>query len=199
VDMCGDVEGGDGLEVLLAGVKCVKADVVFVLGGERLFASVKGRLAENDVEVVLLQKSGGVISRDEAWRQRDRSRCVREYFYGNDGLLNPFSTVVEFASVTVLEIVAQEAVVPDSVLPIGAVSTLDPLKPRVVSLGRDLLHSVIGVSQAESEDEVLGSPVFGFVHVSKIDVERGTMTVLAPSPGRLPGKFLLVGSVKWME
>lgn len=199
VDMCGDVEGGDGLEVLLAGVACVKADVVFVLGGERLFASVRARLGSSGVDVVLLPKSGGVVSRDEAWRQRNRSRRVREYFYGGDGLLNPFSTVVDFGTVTVLEIVGQAAVVPDSVLPIGATSTLDPLKPRVVTLGRDLLHAVVGVSQATKEEDVLSSPVFGFVHVSKIDVEKGTITVLAPSPGRLPGKFLLVGSVKWME
>jgi polyribonucleotide 5'-hydroxyl-kinase len=200
VDMCGDVEGGDGLDVLLAGVESVRADVVFVLGGERLFASVRGRLAANPrVEVVLLPKSGGVVPRDEEWRQRERSRRVRDYFYGADGLLNPFSTVVEFASVTVLEVVGEAAVVPDCVLPIGATSTLDPLQPRVVALGRELLHAVIGVSQAEREEDVLSSPVHGFVHVSKVDVDRGTMTVLAPSPGRLPGKFLLVGSIKWME
>lgn len=199
VDMCGDVEGGDGLEVLLAGVDSVKADVVFVLGGERLFASVRGRLADSGADVVLLPKSGGVVSRDEGWRQRNRSLRVREYFYGADGLLNPFSTVVDFSAVTVLEIVRQAAIVPDSVLPIGATSTLDPLKPQVVKLGRDLLHAVVGVSQAEREEDVLSSAVFGFVHVSKIDVDKGTITVLAPSPGRLPGKFLLVGSVKWME
>lgn len=199
VDVCGDVEGGDGLDVLLSGVQAVKADVVFVLGGERLFASVRSRLAGKDVEIVLLPKSGGVVSRDESWRQRDRSARVREYFYGADGRLNPFSTVVEYASVSVLEVTGKTAVVPEGVLPIGSTSLLDPLQPRVVPLGRDLLHAVLGVSQAEKEEDVLSSPVCGFVHVSKVDVERGTMTVLAPSPGRLPGKFLLTGSLKWME
>lgn len=199
VDVCGDVEGSDGLDVLLAGVEAVKADVAFVLGGERLFASVRSRLAGKDVEIILLPKSGGVVSRDETWRQRDRSSRVREYFYGADGRLNPFSTVVEYSTVSVLEVTGKTAVVPDGVLPIGSTSLLDPLQPRVVPLGRDLLHAVLGVSQAVYEEDVLTSPVFGFVHVSKVDVDRGTMTVLAPSPGRLPGKFLLLGSIKWME
>lgn len=201
VDMCSEVDGGEGLEFVVASANSMGAEVVFVLGGERLFASVRSRLAADGAatEVVLLPKSGGVVSRDSASRQRMRSRCIREYFYGNDNLLNPFSTVVDFSTVTILHIVGETALVPDSVLPIGAESTLDPLQPATVSLSRDLLHAVLGVSQADTEEDVLKKPVFGFVQVSKVDLERKTFTVLAPSPGRIPGKFLLLGSVKWME
>lgn len=201
IDMCGDVDGSDGLELVLASAKAAGADVVFVLGGERLFASVRSRLATDapETEVVLLPKSGGVVSRNSASRQRMRSRRTKEYFYGSDNLLNPFSTVVDFSSVTILQVVGETTVVPDSLLPIGAESTLDPLQPATVPLSRDLLHAVLGVSQADVEEDVLKKPVFGFVHVSKVDLERNTFTVLAPSPGRIPGKFLLLGSVKWME
>jgi polyribonucleotide 5'-hydroxyl-kinase len=199
VDTCGDVDGTEGLDLVVAGITAVRADIVLVLGGERLFASIRSRLTDSRTEVVLLSKSGGVVSRDNTIRQHARSRRIKEYFYGPDNRLNPFSTVIDFASVTVMQIAGQAAVVPDSVLPIGFESTLDPLKPNKVSLSRDLLHALLGVSQAEVEDEVLCKPVYGFVHVSKVDVDRNTLTVLAPSPGRIPSNFLIQGSIKWME
>jgi polyribonucleotide 5'-hydroxyl-kinase len=199
VDMCGDVDGTEGLDLALAGITAVRADIVLVLGGERLFASIRSRLADSPTEVVLLTKSGGVVTRDTTIRQQARSRCIKEYFYGADNRLNPFSTVIDFTSVTILQIAGQASVVPDSVLPIGFESTLDPLKPSKVSLSRDLLHALLGVSQAEVEDDVLSKPVYGFVHVSKVDTERNTLTVLAPSPGRIPSKFFIQGSIKWME
>lgn len=199
VDMCGDVDGEEGIDLLLSGIKAIEADVVFVLGGERLFASIRGRLTDATTQVVLLTKSGGVVTRDAVARQRRRSQRIREYFYGSDNRLNPFSTVIDFSTVTILQIGGEAAIVPDSLLPIGAESTLNPLKPSIVPLSRELLHSLLGVSQADSEDDVLTSAVHGFVHVSKIDVERNTLTVLAPSPGKLPSKFLVCGSIKWME
>jgi polyribonucleotide 5'-hydroxyl-kinase len=199
VDMSGEVDGEEGLECILAGVEAVKANVVFVLGGERLVASIRSRLKDSSTSVVLLAKSGGVVSRDEAVRQRARSRAIKHYFYGPDNRLNPFTTVVDFATVTILHIVGEAAVISDSMLPIGAQSTLDPVKPTRVNLSRDLLHALLGVSQADSEDEVLSTPVFGFIHIARVDLERNTFTALAPSPGRLPSRFLILGSIKWME
>jgi polyribonucleotide 5'-hydroxyl-kinase len=199
VDMSGDVDGEEGIDCVLAGVEAVKATVVFVLGGERLVASIRSRLKDASTAVVLLAKSGGVVSRDDAARQRARSRAIKHYFYGVDNRLNPFTTVVDFASVTILHVVAEAAVISDSMLPIGAESTLDPVKPTRVTLSRDILHALLGVSQAESEEDVLSSPVYGFIHVTKVDLERNTFTALAPSPGRLPSQFLLLGSIKWME
>lgn len=199
VDTSGDIEGPDGPEWVAAAVKAVSADVVFVLGAERLFASIRKQLSELSTEVLLLSKSGGVVSREAASRMSMQSRLINTYFYGPDNKLSPFRTVIDFAQITVYKVGGAATVVPDSVLPVGAVSTLDPLKPSVVELSRDLLHSVLGVSQATKEDEVMTSPVFGYVHVVKVDVDRGTATVLAPSPGRIPSRFLLLGSLKWIE
>ncbi len=38
-------------------------------------------------------------------------------------------------------------------LPSGATSTLDPMKPTTVALSRDLLHNVLGMSQAKTEED----------------------------------------------
>lgn len=199
IDTSGDIDGPDGPACVIAAVKALKADVVFVLGAERLYASVKAEFEGSAIETVLLAKSGGVVSRDDSSRMAMRSRQIKHYFYGADNRLSPFSTVLDFSEITVLKVGGVAAVVPDSVLPIGAQSTLDPLKPSPVAALSDTLHKILGVSQANTPEQVLTSPVFGYVHVVKIDLERNTLTVLAPSPGRIPSNFLLAGDAKWIE
>lgn len=199
VDTSGDIDGSHGPESVLAAVKAMRADVVFVLGAERLYASVRNQLNGFATEVVLLPKSGGVVSRLPAARMAARSRLVKRYFYGADNRLSPFTTNLDFSQVVVLKVGGASANIPDSVLPIGAESTLDPLKPTVMPLSRELLHTVLAVSQATEEDQVLAVPVFGYIHVAKVDTERNTITVLAPSPGRVPSRFLLAGTTKWIE
>eukprot|EP00177_Eucheuma_denticulatum_P008455 GFKZ01015376.1.p1 GENE.GFKZ01015376.1~~GFKZ01015376.1.p1 ORF type:complete len:436 (-),score=50.09 GFKZ01015376.1:311-1618(-) len=199
VDTSGDVEGADGTASVIAVIRALRADVVFVLGAERLYASVSKEFEQSETETVLLAKSGGVVSRDDATRMAMRARRIKEYFYGLDNRLSPFSTVLDFADVKVLKVGGVAAVVPDSVLPIGACSTLDPLKPLKVTMLAETLHKILGVSQALVEEEVLTAPVYGFVHVVKVDHDRNTMTILAPSPGKIPSNFLLAGDTKWIE
>ena len=62
---------------------------------------------------------------------------------------------------------------------VGAISTLDPLKPAVVSFSKDLLHNIFVVSQAESENEVLKATIYGYMYVFKVDLDKQVNTVLA--------------------
>lgn len=43
------------------------------------------------------------------------------------------------------------------------------------------------------------SNVSGFVYVTEVDVLRKKITYLAPSPGALPSKILVAGSLTWLE
>lgn len=198
-DTSGDIEGTKGISSVVSAVRALKADVVFVLGAERLYASINSELGNSATETILLGKSGGVVSRDEPSRMAMRARRIKHYFYGPENRLSPFSTVLDFSEVVILKVGGLAAVVPDSVLPVGAESTLDPLKPSTVTSINDTLHKILGISQANSPDNVLTSPVYGYVHVVKIDSDRNTMTVLAPSHGRIPSAYLLAGDTKWIE
>lgn len=199
VDTSADVDSREGVDGLVYATRALRADVVFVIDAERLHAALTGRLEGTATETVLLDKSGGVVSRDEASRMSVRDGRIKGYFYGAEGELSPFSTTVEFDKVTVLKVGGVAGVVPDSALPVGAESSLDPLKPTRVGRVEEVLHMVLGVSFAKSEEEVLKVGVYGFVHVVGVSVEKNTMNVLAPSPGRIPGAYLLAGDVKWIE
>lgn len=101
---------------------------------------------------------------------------------------------------------------PSSALPIGAQSTIDPLEPREISPSLELRHSVLGVSHAlDVSDGLLKTNLQGFIYMyvdhcflrscysSEVDLEKQLFTALTPCPGRLPGKFLLLGNIKYME
>jgi polyribonucleotide 5'-hydroxyl-kinase len=123
---------------------------------------------------------------------------------------------------------AAEFHAPSSALPIGAAPAvgdtqlveIDPNLPRSSPL---LLNAVLALLQAEDdaeEEEVMRSPVLGYVHVfvfchfslsefcvaetegpdsSGIDVNRKKFTVLSPVAGRLPRNRAIVASLEWLD
>ena len=199
IDTSAEVDGKDGLDVLESVVKSLHADVVFVLGAERLYAALRAALQGGTTEVVSLGKSGGVVSRDDRTRLQMQALKIKHYFYGPENRLSPFSMVVNFDEITVLAVGGKNVAAPLSALPVGSESSIDLTKPQVVKEFPILLNKVLAVSQAEKEEEVMTMPVFGYVHVVKVDIERSCMTLLAPSAEKIPGKFLLAGDTTWIE
>lgn len=78
----------------------------------------------------------------------------------------------------------------------GATSVADPLRLSEVRPSRELLQSLLAVSHAGTPEEILSTNVAGFLYVTAIDLNAGTLTYLAPCPGELPGKYLLAGLLK---
>uniref|UniRef100_A0A7S1EUV0 Protein CLP1 homolog n=1 Tax=Timspurckia oligopyrenoides TaxID=708627 RepID=A0A7S1EUV0_9RHOD len=189
-----------GYELALHMVKELEIDVVFVIGAERLHAQLQ-RDVPSGVSCVQLPKSGGVVTLDDTFRHKLTSSRIRKYFYGARSELSPYTSVLDVSgpSGVILCRIGSGYQIPDSALPIGAKSTLNALDIEVISVSPTLIHSVLAVSQADVLEEVTEKPVYGFVAVTKVDTDRKQITVLSPSPGKLPGKFLITGSVKWLE
>lgn len=133
--------------------------------------------------------------------------------------LSPYSTTIPFDLLEIYK-VGQESLAPSSALPIGASRTvtetqlvkLDPTNSAADQ--SSLLHSVLaliqpprgggGAGQPDSstnptDDEIIGAPILGFVHVADIDTARKKITVLSPSTGRLPSKTAILGSLDWQD
>lgn len=223
INTSSDVDGADAVASLAELCAALGVTVVVVVGGERLAAALRRALkagatpaataataataagapvAPGDVTVVAVPKSGGVVSRGAAARRKALAARVREYFYGTAGKLCPFTVVADWADVTFVRVGGARRL-PDSLLPAGEASTLERVGVREVDLamgaGGGVVHAVCGVSQASTLGEVLSKPVWGWVHVAKVDAEKRTVTLLAPSPGRPPARYLLVGGIKWLE
>ncbi|RYR54022.1 hypothetical protein Ahy_A06g029272 isoform D [Arachis hypogaea] len=190
---------GVGYDLLLHAIRTLKANVVLVLGQEKLYSMLRDVLkGEPKVDVVKLQRSGGVVSRNVKVRQKARSFRIREYFYGLLNDLSPHSNIANFSDLCVYRIGGGPQA-PRSALPIGAEPVADPTRVVPVNINRDLLHMVLAVSFAKEPEEIISSNVAGFIYVTDVDIQRKKITYLAPSAGDLPSKFLILGSLTWLE
>ncbi|XP_072076759.1 protein CLP1 homolog [Arachis hypogaea] len=109
---------------------------------------------EPKVDVVKLQRSGGVLSRNVKVHQKARTFRIREYFYGLLNDLSPHSNIANFSDLCVYRI-GGEPQAPRSALPIGAEPVANPTRVVPVSINRDLLHMVLAVSFAKEPEEII--------------------------------------------
>ncbi|XP_020961286.1 protein CLP1 homolog [Arachis ipaensis] len=160
---------GVGYDLLLHATRTLKANVVLVLGQEKLYSMLIDVLkGEPKVDVVKLQRSGGVLSRNVKVHQKARTFRIREYFYGLLNDLSPHSNIANFSDLCVYRI-GGEPQAPRSALPIGAEPVANPTRVVPVSINRDLLHMVLAVSFAKEPEEIISSNVAGFIYVTYIE------------------------------
>eukprot|EP00123_Amoebidium_parasiticum_P011578 comp20797_c0_seq1/m.27355 comp20797_c0_seq1/g.27355 ORF comp20797_c0_seq1/g.27355 comp20797_c0_seq1/m.27355 type:complete len:423 (-) comp20797_c0_seq1:185-1453(-) len=200
INTCGWVDSQQGVGLLRHTIDQFQASVVLVLDHERLYNDLKGWCKEHAprAEVVKLTKSGGVVARDSAFRQRERNQRIKEYFYGPGGSLCPHSTLVKFDTVKLFKIGAPP--VPLSCLPLGVDPAFNETKLTPLPFSDDLVHALVSVSNAEEPTQaVVDTSVVGFVYVSHMDMANKQMTILSPAPGPLPRRILLSGTLRWIE
>ncbi|CAI5941692.1 unnamed protein product [Closterium sp. NIES-64] len=164
--VCAD---GAGYQLLLHSIDALRANVVLVLGQERLYSMLsehyrsKAAAATADgtpvshaaaVEVVKLVRSGGAVSRTSKFRQRLRQAVIKAYFYGPERQFSPHSSTASWSEYTVLR-VGGGPQAPQSALPIGAARVSDPLRTAPVVLSRELEHHVLAVSHAKEEKDAV--------------------------------------------
>ncbi|KAL3631306.1 Protein CLP1 [Castilleja foliolosa] len=194
VNTMGWVEG-IGYELLLHAIETLNATVVLVLGQEKLWNMLRDALKnKSNVDVVKLQKSGGVVPRNAKAREEARTFRIREYFYGLANDLLPHSITANFSDLCIYK-VGGGPQAPRSALPAGAEPTAKPTRLIPVIVNRNLLHSVLAVSFAKEPDEILSSNVAGFIWITDINVQSKKVRYLAPSAGSHPGKYLIMGSL----
>ena len=133
-------------------------------------------------------------------------------------LLAPSSLEVRFRDVKLFKVIAPDVAAVDSMLPVGQGSMLEPLQVVNIPFTSDLGHCVLAVChprddadaldpaaarQAESENNpyqfLLDCAAAGFVVVSSVNLDRSSVTVLAPCSGDLPSNNLVLGSIEWVE
>ena len=70
------------------------------------------------------------------------------------------------------------------------------MKVTKVSVQRDLTHSLLAVSYAKTPEDIIHANVAGFIHVTEVDVQKGVLVYLSPSPEPLPTPILVTGTIK---
>eukprot|EP01132_Coremiostelium_polycephalum_P004686 gene4686-5852_t len=198
VNTCGWIEGL-GYQILVDSVNSFKANHIVVMDNEKLFSDLSLLYSNQPhIKVLKLPKSGGVFLRSSVFRKKTRMSKIREYFYGMNGDLCPHYTVIDFKDVTIFR-TGGGPVAPLTALPIGSQSTIDPLQLTEISPNHDIVHSILAISYSKQPVNLLKSNIAGFLYITEVNMETKKITALAPSPGPIPSKILLLGTLKWLE
>lgn len=196
INTCGWING-EGYKLLTHAAEAFEVDAILVLDQERLYNELV-RDMPNFVKVVFLPKSGGVVSRSQQFRIESRDQKVREYFYGMKTPLYPHNIDIKWSEARIYKIGAP--VLPASCMPLGMKAEDNLTKLVAVTPGPNLLHHLLSVSFADSpDDDVVQTNIAGFVCVTKVDVDKQTITLLSPQPGPLPNSVLLLSDIQFMD
>jgi polyribonucleotide 5'-hydroxyl-kinase len=173
INTCGWVDG-EGYALLCHAISTFEADVVLVIGNDRLAARLTVELPSlvpSECALVKLPRSGGVRDRDKEVRRLGREDRVKQYFYGPapavpdaPRLLSPSASTLPFTAVRVVQIDASQ--VASHQMPVGVQTQLSAIrvKPPVAPTS-DLKESMLMVSASPSPASAATSHLLGFAVV----------------------------------
>ncbi|TIC33855.1 hypothetical protein E3Q10_00581 [Wallemia mellicola] len=194
---------------------------------QRLQKTLDPKIGQN-LKVLKVPKSGGAVETDDAYRSRVQAGQIKSFFYGNlsnpsDEQLSPQSMTIKIDNLKVFRI-TEDKVAPTSALPIGASRVLENTQLERVNFESSsqlltLVHSLLYLVKWPDVNDVLNkhakeyegdlaskdlirADLVGFLIVvtsTAIDSVKRTITVLAPSPGRLPSLTAVYGSFEWQD
>jgi polyribonucleotide 5'-hydroxyl-kinase len=178
-----------GFETTMNAIEAFQVNLVITVGSERLHSEFQSKLKTHSrkIEVIKLPKSGGVVSREVSYRKQMQMRLVREYFYGSPKReLAPYTSSVSYGEIAVRRIGENNAP-PTSALPLGSTRKQDELQILKVE-GSALLHSILFLSNSELP-----------LNATDDDDAKRRIHLLCPNPGKLPKRFLWMGTLRWAE
>lgn len=186
-----------GREEIEQKVQKYKLDSVVVIGDERLFHMLR---MENKVFV---RRFGGLVERKNDERRIATTKRIKRFFYGGREEFTPCTITIRLQSeeeskgrhaYRVVQ-VGEEHMAPMSALPLGASRRMSSTAISDVAATKG---AVLGISDAEKEEEISTSPVVGFLVVAEV-VSETELKVLSPQPKCLKKPFLVQGKIKLIE
>jgi polyribonucleotide 5'-hydroxyl-kinase len=153
INTCGWIDG-DGYDLIVEASGTFKADIILVLGHEKLYTQLKTDEKLQNITVAKLNKSSGVLERSAEQRSQARDKKFHEYFYGPGGQLRPHQRVMPFRDLHIYEF-GGGVQAPSHTLPIGAermlaFDTVTPVEPS-----QQLVNVVLAVSYAKVSSVVV--------------------------------------------
>jgi len=222
-----------GYKMLLHSVDTLDVNVILIMGHDRLYSMLRSHYTKQQQnssglemtipKIIKLPRSGGVVSRDDAFRRISRNSTIKKYFYGDcvrnanaTSKTDPSQQMALQYTPTLVQIPFDEIVLyklssvslEASMLPVSAKQTTDPVQLTKVEASLALKHVVLAVchpSAVESytlsgkASDLYLSGIAGIVSVEKVDMDKEILSILSPCAGSLPSMTLLLGDITWME
>lgn len=184
------------LELVKHMVNKFNVDVIFVLDNESLGAQLQKEYPpmETQIEVVALQKSGGVVQVTPQRLRFLRMQRISHYFYGPKRDLQPSTLNLSLLDITLLQLDASDSA--------GTMLPLDQQESRIDDIQavpyagtlESLKLTLLALVRADKESDVPNACIGGYCLV--LNVDQHSIQVLAPSAPPLPSRYFLVGDAR---
>lgn len=189
------VEAGSarGLDLLAHMVDELSVNIVVIVGTSGLNADITNRFATErtslgePIQVITLDKSDGVVDRDELFMEHSREAVIKEYFFGDARrTLSPQIQQVDFDSLVIHRLPDYSDYETDTLVREEACSSME-----------HWTLAVMHASVRDSAETIRAAGVMGFVYVADVDEQKRKVKILAPVSGRLGDRPLVWG--RWPE
>lgn len=165
------------LEILNQLLKTYKASTVVCIGNERMFHKLN-----ISVPKIFIENTGFISENTVA-------KSINRYFNGPNGEYTSSSFLLKDCPVFRI---GEQYSAPESALPLGAsrkVGHTDICRCDLIQ------NAVLAISEGENEDQVVISPVLGFI----VCLDEKKQRILCTQPKLPKCKFLIQGSVKYID
>lgn len=178
-------ESKENYQHVLETVRSLDPHVIVVVGYDRLHHDLtdllQERLSKKLLQIVNLPRSGGVLHHGQDHLNHLRQLQIREYFYGPQRELGPARITLPISEKFVLVQLKLQDQISITAMPIDQEAPTEAeLEISPVIPDRTLRHSVLAVSYAQSEAQVLYSNIVGYLHVLEVDLEKKKITCTSP-------------------
>lgn len=213
----------DGYQLLLYILDAMRITVVLVMGHDRLYSMLSSHVQKlphlSATKLIKLPRSGGVVSRDAAFRRQSRSLSMKRYFNGDMVLppnaqpganpvpqLTPFLAHIPFGDVKLYKL--SSVSLSASLLPVAGTQATEAVQLTPVNVTEQLQHSLMAVchpaavsayEESGNARDLYETGVSGFVSVDRVAMDMEMLHLLCPCAGSLPSHTFLVGELTWME
>lgn len=162
-----------------------QCDLVLVIDQERLLSNLRRR----GMEALQLTKSGGVVPLESEYKVRLQYHFINNYFAN----FQMHQVTLIFSDISLYKISTSST--PVTALTFGESPTLEGLTVNKVAPTQDaLMNSIVGVLNTS---DIIKATISGVVHVFEVDEANQFIKVL--SPGELPSRSFILGSLKKLK
>jgi len=190
INTCGWIKG-QGYDHLKHIAQSFEVDLIVVLEEEKLYDNLVADMP-SFVKVTWLPKSTGVVYRDHPTRINAREKRVHDYFYGYRKDLQPFTVEVKFSDIK------------DKMFKIGPCQIASSQSEGVYKImdvhpseSNVLKNHLLGLSYANSKDELINGNIAGFICITNVDSNKKILTILSPQPELPPDCLFIVSDIQY--
>eukprot|EP00477_Mikrocytos_mackini_P002342 GAHX01002596.1.p1 GENE.GAHX01002596.1~~GAHX01002596.1.p1 ORF type:complete len:458 (-),score=93.94 GAHX01002596.1:100-1431(-) len=196
------------IDILLCVLKAFKVKFIEVLNQEKMWSDLKQYFNEHKehekelgkIKIQKLNRSKGIVDVEDEYIKNYKNNLIKKYFHGSEikgYKYYPHKRVIDFKNLNIFKR-SKKMNIPSTAMPLNNVNIVENefYKINIVKYAGLLKSSVLAISSGEDMAEFDSKPIFGFLLVTDVNVEKKKIICLSICLNELPADKLIVGEIR---